>query len=283
MTGSGLFASQRRRRRIESAVAYAIAIAATLVTLFPLYWLFVISTKSPREAFKSPPDLVYVPDFSKYLEVWNSAGIGHAFLNSVIVVVVGVALALLIATPAAYAIVRFRIRGRRWLMLWLLLAYAIPEFLFVIPMYVLYHQLGLYDTQVGLALVYQVFAVPFAVWLLQAFFMEVPVDLGDAARIDGASEVQSLVQIYVPLVASGLGATAVLVGINMWNEVTIALSLTQSQATTVTIAVAGFRGYASIHWQEMAAAAVMAVVPMIIFAAVAQRYLVKGLTFGAVK
>jgi multiple sugar transport system permease protein len=283
MTGSGRFASRRRRRRIGNAVAYAIVISATLVTLFPLYWLFVISTKTPREAFKTPPDLVYIPDFSKYFAVWSSAGIGHAFLNSVIVVVVGVSLALLIATPTAYAMVRFRVRARRWVLLWLLLAYATPEFLFVIPMYVLYHQFGLYDTQIGLALIYQVFAVPFTVWLLEAFFLEVPADLGDAARIDGASELQSLVQIYVPLAAPGLAATAVLVGINMWNEVTIALSLTQSQATTVTIAVAGFRGYASIHWQEMAAASVMAVVPMIFFAAVAQRYLVKGLTFGAVK
>ena len=268
---------------MADGVAYAIAIGATLVTLFPLYWLFVISTKTPREAFKSPPDLVYVPDFSKYLEVWNTAGIGQAFLNSVIVVVVGVALTLLIATPAAYAIVRFRVRRRRLVMLWLLLAYATPEFLFVIPMYVLYHQFGLYDTQIGLALIYQVFAVPFAVWLLQSFFMEVPPALSDAARIDGASEVQSLVRIYVPLSAPGIAATAVLVGINMWNEVTIALSLTFDQSRTVPIAVAGFRGYAAIRWQEMATAAVLAVVPMIFFAALAQRYLVKGLTFGAVK
>jgi multiple sugar transport system permease protein len=268
---------------VGDGIAYAIAIGATIVTLFPLYWLFVISTKTPRDAFKSPPDLVYLPDFSKYLSIWGSAGFGHAFLNSVIVVILGVTLALLIATPAAYAIVRFRIRGGRWVRLWLLLAYTTPEFLFVIPMYVLYQQFGLFDTQVGLAVIYQVFAVPFAVWLVQSFFMEVPSDLGDAARVDGCSEAQSLVRIYLPLAAPGLAATAVLVGINMWNEVTIALSLTFEESKTVTIAVAGFRGYAAIRWQEMAAAAVTAVVPMIAFAALAQRYLVKGLTFGAVK
>lgn len=283
MTRSSRFASRRSRRRVGDLAAYAIAIIATLATLFPLYWLFVISTKTPREAFKSPPDLIYAPDFSAYAEVWNSSGFGQAFLNSVIVVVGGVALTLVIATPAAYAIVRFRVRAVRWLMLWLLLAYAIPEFLFVLPMYVLYHHLGLYDTQIGLVLIYQVFAVPFAVWLLQSFFMEVPPDLGDAALVDGASEIQSLIRIHIPLVAPGLAATAVLIGILMWNEVTIALSLTFSEATTATIAVAEFRGYASIHWQEMAAAGVMAVVPMIVLAAVAQRYLVKGLTFGAVK
>jgi multiple sugar transport system permease protein len=283
LSGPRVLASRRQRRRIGDGIAYVIAIGATVITLFPLYWLFVISTKLPRDAFKSPPDLVYVPDFSKYVSIWGSAGFGHAFLNSIIVVILGVTLALLIAVPAAYSIVRFRIRGGRWVRLWLLLAYTTPEFLFVIPMYVLYQQFGLFDTQIGLAVIYQVFAVPFAVWLVQSFFMEVPSDLGDAARVDGCSEAQSLVRIYLPLAAPGLAATAVLVGINMWNEVTIALSLTFEESKTVTIAVAGFRGYAAIRWQEMAAAAVTAVVPMIVFAAVAQRYLVKGLTFGAVK
>lgn len=280
---SGLLRSQRRSRRAGSIVAYAIAFIALVVTLFPLYWLFAISTKVPRDAFKTPPDFLYVPDFSKYASIWGTAGFGHAFLNSVIVVLAGVAIALLIATPAAYALIRFRLRGARYLRLWLLLAYTTPEFLFVIPMYVLYQQVGLYDTQIGLALIYQVFAVPFAVWLLQAFFGEVPRELGDAARIDGCSDLQSLLRVYVPLAAPGLAATAILVGINMWNEVTIALSLTFDAGKTVTIAVAGYRGYAAIRWQEMAAAAVTAVVPMIVFAGLAQRYLVRGLTFGAVK
>jgi ABC-type glycerol-3-phosphate transport system permease component len=101
--------------------------------------------------------------------------------------------------------------------------------------------------------------------------------------VDGASDLQTLLRVYLPLAAPGLAATAVLVGINMWNEVTIALSLTFDQARTVTIAVAGYRGYAAIRWQEMAAAAVTAILPMVAFAALAQRYLVKGLTFGAVK
>jgi ABC-type glycerol-3-phosphate transport system permease component len=278
-----LFGSYRMRRRLSLAAAWAVALMAVFVTLFPLFWLFVISTKTPRDAFKIPPDLIYVPDLSKYFSIWQTAGFGHAFLNSVIVVLVGVALTLLIATPAAYALVRFRVRGERYLKLWLLLAYTTPEFLFVIPMYVLYQQFGLYDTQIGLAIVYQVFAVPFAVWLIQAFLQEVPSELGDASRVDGASEFQSLVRVYLPLAAPGLAATAILVGINMWNEVTIALALTFDQGKTVTVAVAGFRGYAAVRWQEMTAAAVVAVIPMIVFAGLAQRYIVRGLTFGAVK
>jgi ABC-type glycerol-3-phosphate transport system permease component len=121
------------------------------------------------------------------------------------------------------------------------------------------------------------------VWLIQSFLAEVPHELGDAARVDGCGELESLLRIYLPLAAPGLAATAILVGINMWNEVTIALSLTFDQGRTVTIAVAGFRGYAAIRWQEMAAASVTAVLPMLAFAALAQRYIVKGLTFGAVR
>ncbi len=256
---------------------------ATFISLFPLYWLFVISTKSPREAFETPPQLLYVPDFSKYVEVWNSAAFSDAFINSIQVVVLGVALTLIVATPAAYAALRFRIRGGRYMRLWLLLAYTTPEFLFVIPMYVAYQSIGLYDTVIGLAIIYQVFAIPFAVWLIQSFLSEVPRELGDSARVDGASELQTLLRVYLPLAAPGIAATAILIGINMWNEVTIALSLTFDNARTVQIAVAGYRGYASIRWQEMAAAAVMAVIPMLIFAGIAQRYIVKGLTFGAVK
>ncbi|MEI7744302.1 MAG: carbohydrate ABC transporter permease [Chloroflexota bacterium] len=273
----------RRRLGPSTIVAYILALVATFLSLFPLYWLFVISTKVPREAFKSPPDLIYVPDFSKYLQIWTTAGFGDAFLSSTLVILFGVLTTLLVATPAAYALVRFRVRGQRWFRLWLLLAYTTPEFLFVIPMYVLYQQLGLYDTVFGLVIIYQVFAIPFAVWLIQAFLGEVPRELGDSARVDGAGELQTLLKVYLPLAAPGLAATAILVGVNMWNEVTIALSLTFDQARTVQVAVAGFRGYAAIRWQEMAAAAVTAIVPMVIFAGIAQRYIVKGLTFGAVK
>ncbi len=272
----------RARTRLTTGAAYVIALLATFASLFPLYWLFVISTKTPREAFQTPPQLIYAPDFSKYLEVWGS-GFGESFLNSTLVVLLGIAMTLFAATPAAYAIVRFRIRGGRYVRLWLLLAYTTPEFLFVIPLYVAYQQLGLYDTVLGLAIIYQVFTIPFAIWLIESFLREVPRELADSARVDGCSELQTLLKVYLPLAAPGLAATSILVGINMWNEVTIALSLTFDEARTVQIAVAGYRGYAAIRWQEMAAAAVTAVVPMIIFAGIAQRYIVKGLTFGAVK
>lgn len=273
----------RVRRRISRLLAYCIAVVAVLVTLFPVFWIFGISIKTQRDAFAMPPVWVFKPIWANYVKIWQTAGFAEAFRNSIIVTILGVIIALLVAIPAAYALNRMPFRGKGGFSIWLLLAYMLPEFLFIIPMYVLYQRLNLYDTQIGLALVYQVFLLPFSIWLLRGFFHDVPVELEDAARIDGCSRFQTLRAIYVPLTAPGIAATAILSAIWVWNELTIALALTFESAKTVTVAAAGFRGYASINWGAMSAASIVSILPMFIFAIIAQRYIVEGLTLGAVK
>lgn len=273
----------RIRQRSIDVLAYIVAFLAIILTLFPIFWIFTISIKTERDAFAMPPVWFFEPVWGNYARIWQTAGFGQAFFNSVVVTSAGVFLALLVGIPAAYALNRLAFRGKRTLMIWMLLAYMLPEFLFMIPMYVLYQRMGLYDTQIGLALVYQVFVLPFAIWLLRGFFNEVPSELEDAARIDGSSRLGTLYRIYLPLTAPGIAATAILSAIWIWNELTIALALTFDSAQTVTVAVAGFRGYASIDWGAMTAASIVAIAPMAIFAALAQRYIVKGLTLGAVK
>lgn len=275
--------SARATRRLMTVIAYLLALVAVVVTLFPIFWIFTISIKSQRDAFAMPPVWVFKPEWNNYLEIWQQAGFGRAFRNSVVITLGGVALALLLGIPAAYALNRMEFRGKRLFVIWLLISYMFPEFLFIIPMYVLYQQLGLYDTQVGMALVYQVFVLPFTIWLLRSFFADVPVELEDAARIDGCTRFQTLRLIYFPLTAPGISATAILAAIWIWNELTIALALTFDVSKTVTVAVAGFRGYASIDWGGMTAASIVSIIPMLIFAAFAQRYIVEGLTLGAVK
>lgn len=273
---------QRRVARTPWLAYGSVGLALTM-TIFPILWLFTISTKLPADAFAMPPKLLYRPVFDAYSEVWVSAGFGQSFLNSIEVVTMGVILALLLAVPAAYALTRFRFRFRRLLGIWLLGAYMLPEFLFIIPMYVLYQQTGLYDTTIGLALMYQVFGLPLAVWMLQAFLADVPRELGEAALLDGCTHLQALIRVYLPIIAPGLAATAIVLGIYMWDEVPIALSLTFEQARTVPIAVAGFRGYGAIQWDQMAAASIVAIAPMLVLVAVVQRHIVKGLALGAVK
>lgn len=273
----------KTKRKIITILAYCLAILAVVLTLFPILWIFGISIKTQRDAFAMPPVFIFKPIWSNYGKIWQTAGFATAFRNSIIVTSIGVLLALLIGVPAAYAMNRLPFRGKGTLSVWLLLSYMLPEFLFIIPMYVLYQKIGLYDTQIGLAIVYQVFLLPFTIWLLRGFFADVPTELEDAARIDGCTRLQTLQKVYLPLTAPGIAATAILAAIWIWNELTIALALTFETAKTVTVAVAGFRGYASIDWGAMTAASIVSIVPMFIFAALAQRYIVEGLTLGAVK
>ncbi|MEZ4705996.1 MAG: carbohydrate ABC transporter permease [Caldilineaceae bacterium] len=275
--------AHQTRQLPNRVIAYLIALGAILLTLFPIVWILSISLKTQREAFALPPALFFRPIWDHHAAIWAKEGFRDAFFNSILVTLIGIVLAIAIAIFTAYALNRLQFRGKRVLMVWLLLAYMLPEFLFVIPMYALYQRIGLYDTHFGLALVYQVFVLPYAVWLLRSFFQEIPADLDDAAHIDGCTYWQILRYVYIPVSAPGIAATAILAAIWIWNELTIALALTFSRAETVTVAVAAFRGYASIEWGPMTAASITAILPMLIFAAFAQKYIVKGLTLGSVK
>ncbi|MCY3916914.1 MAG: carbohydrate ABC transporter permease [Chloroflexi bacterium] len=272
-----------RRDQMERLLAYLISLAAILLTLFPIVWLLSVSLKTQRDAFAMPPKLIFEPIADHFLGLLERPGFVEAFLNSVYVTALGVLIAIVIAVFASYGIHRFRFRGKKLFGIWLLLAYMLPEFLFIIPMYVLYQRIGWYDSHIGLALVYQVHALPFAVWLIRSFFKEVPAELDDAARIDGSGHLKTLRYVYIPLAAPGISATAILTAIWIWNELTIALSLTFGDAQTITVAVASFRGYTSINWGQMAAASIVAIVPMLVFSIFAQKYIVKGLTLGSLK
>ena len=263
--------------------AYAIALAAILITLFPIVWIFTISIKTKRDAFAIPPVWRFEPVWQNYWTLWENETFRNAILNTATITAIGVVLSIVIAIPAAYALNRLRVRGKTLIAAWLLLAYMLPEFLFIIPMYVLYHSIGLYDTQIGLALVYQVHVLPFAIWMLRSFFAEIPADLDEAARIDGCGHLRTLMVVYVPMSLPGIGATSILSAIWIWNELAIALGLTFSNAQPLTLAMASFRGYASIDWGPMSAASILAIIPMLLFALIAQKWIVKGLTLGAVK
>ncbi len=271
------------RAQLEKLLAYLIALAAILLTLFPIVWILSISLKTQRDAFAVPPKWLFEPIWDHYMALWEKPGFVDAFLNTIYVTLLGVSMAIVIAIFASYSIHRFHFRGKKLFGIWLLLAYMLPEFLFVIPMYVLYQRIGWYDTHIGLALVYQVHSLPFAVWLIRSFFKEIPAELDDASRIDGCNHLGTLRHVYIPLAAPGIAATAILTAIWIWNELTIALSLSFSNAQTITVAVASFRGYASINWGPMTAASIVAIVPMLVFSIFAQKYIVKGLTLGSLK
>lgn len=275
--------SGRLMARLSAAWAYVFTGAMVLFSLFPVYWVLTVSLKSKRDSLANPPLWLFDPVAANYIKLWSHDTFKYTFLNSVIITILGVVLSLAIAIPTAYAIVRLKIRGQNIVGVWLILAYMLPEFLFVLPMFSLYQWTGLYDTHVGLALMYQVHVLPLSIWLLSSFFREINPAIDEAARIEGCTNWQILTKIYVPCTLPGMVATAILNAIWIWNELAIALGLTFSKAQTVTLGVTSFRGYAALDWGAMTAASIIAIVPMLIFAIVAQKHIVKGLTLGAVK
>lgn len=262
---------------------YSVALIAVAVSLFPIFWILTIALKSRMDAFAMPPVWFFSPVWENFGRAWSAQGFSDAFFNSLIVCALGNILALSAGIPAAYYLNKRHVPGRKTILIWLLVSYMLPEFLFIVPIYVMFQSIGLYDTVVGLALIYQVFTLPFTIWLLRAFFAEVPEALAEAARLEGAGTLRIVWTIYVPIAAPGIAATVILNSIKMWNELTIALALTFEKAQTVTLAVAGFRGYASIDWGAMSAASIITILPMALFAILAQRRIVQGLSLGAVK
>jgi ABC-type glycerol-3-phosphate transport system permease component len=271
------------RARRATILSYAILILAGFLSLFPILWIMGISLKTQADAFAMPPKLIFVPIWDHYAKVWGDAAFIKGFFNSVFAALLGNLMAFVIGIPAAFALNQRRVPARGAILAWLLLSYMLPEFLFVIPMYGLFQATGLYDSVFSLALVYQTFTLPFTIWMMRAFFADVPFALYEAARLEGAKSWQILLRVYLPMAAPGIAATAILNTIRIWNELAIALGLTFDKAQTVTLAVAAYRGYASIDWGALSAAAITSMLPMLIFAVLAQRQIVGGLSLGAVK
>ena len=263
--------------------AYLFTGGMILLSLFPVYWVLTVSLKSKRDSLANPPLWLFEPVTSSYIKLWNHDTFKDTFFNSIIITLIGIILSLAIALPTAYALVRLKLKGKNLVGIWLILAYMLPEFLFVLPMFSLYQWTGLYDTYLGLALMYQVHVLPLSIWLLSSFFREINPAIDEAARIEGCSHWQILTRIYIPCTLPGLVATAILNAIWIWNELAIALGLTFSNAQTVTLGVTSFRGYAALDWGAMTAASIVAIIPMLLFALVAQKHIVKGITLGAVK
>ena len=263
--------------------AYIVSFFAIAFTLLPVTWLFMLSIKSKGETFTKPPKWIFDPTIKNYTKLWDNDLFKDTFFNSIFITLISIVLSITIALFAAYALKRYQIKFKTAFMQWLLLAYMLPEFLFVLPMFAIYQTIGIYDTYLGMAIIYQVHVLPFSIWMLRSFLEEIPKEIDDAAIIDGCSPLQAIYKIYLPLIIPGIVATAILNGIWVWNELAIALGLTFFDAQPITVGVASFRGYASIDWGGMTGSAIVSMIPMILFAAFAQKHIVKGLTLGSVK
>jgi multiple sugar transport system permease protein len=266
---------------------YVLLAMAALAALAPVYWMATISLKSEVDQFAAPPRwLVFTPTPAHYIDAFSARSFGQYLITSVIVSVLSTASAITLGTLAAYALARFRLPAGmdRRLSLWILSTRMFPPIVTAVPLFLLMRDLRLLNTITSLVIVYTALNLPFVVWMMRGFFQELPRELEEAAMVDGDSRLGALVRVVLPLARPGLAATSVFCLIVSWNEFLLALVLTQTDAAmTLPVAIAGRVTQYEIEWGVMSAAGMVAMLPILIFAMAVQRYLVRGLSLGAIK
>lgn len=266
----------------KAALTAAVAAPAAL-TVFPIFWMVLISLKTQRDALSMPPQLIFTPTFEAYLAVWAKAGFAPALLNSVLVSGVNLIACLSIGLLAAYAISRFKFPGANLILFGFLVTRIFPPVALVTPYFLNLNWLGLQDTAAGLAIAYVAMNLPLAVWMLKGYIDAIPEELEQCAMVDGATRWQAATKITLPLIAPGLAATSVFVFVGSWNEFLFALVLTSRSARTLPTVIAEFIGDTGIAWPQIMAASTIALAPVMIATFFLQKHIAAGLTAGAVK
>ncbi len=267
---------------IELGLRY-VGLAILLVFfMFPIYWLLSTSLKTQVDAFSMPPKWLFIPTLENYYHVLLNTDFPAQARNSLVAALSNVALSMVIGTLAAYAISRFKV-GTKNLLYWFLGIRMIPPIVAAIPLFLIAASLRLIDTAFILPILYLTLNLPFVIWMMKSFIDEIPPDIEESALVDGCSYPGALVRVVVPLAAPGLVATAVFCFIMAWNEFLFAMIFTRANMMTLPVAISGFITEEQIFWGYLTAAATIAAIPPIIFVFVFNRYLVRGLTFGAMK
>lgn len=270
---------------------YGSALLVALVVLAPPAWLFISSISSQRELLNVPVHWIpQEPTFDRYRQIALAGGSDSAavfrrsMLNSLIIATSVTAICLVFGSIAAYSFARMRFAGHGRLLYLLLISYTLPPIMLVVPLYTIMGDLGWTDTLHGLIVVYSALIMPFAVWIMRGYFQTIPAELEDAAMTDGCTRLGAFVRVILPLSAPGLVATALFCFLLAWEEFLLALIFTSSPAAkTIPVAIAEFTGRHAIDFGMMAAGGIIAAIPPVLIALVFQRYLISGLSSGAIK
>lgn len=251
--------------------------------VFPLFWLLLTSLKTRVDAFSYPPKFIFTPTYDNYRKVLEDGTFLHYYWNSVKVSFLSTFFSLLLALPAAYALARFPMRKKEDFAFWVLSTRMAPPIMVILPFYLVFKQFNLLDTTFGLVLIYMTFSLSFILWMMRSYFESIPVDLEEAARIDGLSRLSAFLRVVIPLSAPGIAASCIFSFIMSWNEFLYSLILTGDKTKTATVAITGFITFEGIRWGEVAAAGIMVVLPVLVFGILIQKYLIQGMTMGGVK
>ena len=273
-------AKQRVAKTAGTIVRYAAGAAAIVFFVFPLVWLLKASFNKPIDAITLPPVWIFRPMINNYLEIFRGEPFLRFLKNSVLVSSFSTLLAIVIGLPAAYAFARHEFKGKSDLAFWILSIFMFPPLASILPYIILFNRLNLVDTIPGLTLAHLGMILPIAVWLMQRFIREIPVELEEAAFVDGAGTVQRILKVIIPMTASGIAAAAVFCYIFSWNDFIFALVLAPVSAKTLPVASVSLSSWAYINWGKISAACVIITFPVLVLIFGARKYLVRGFTFG---
>ncbi|WP_332719525.1 carbohydrate ABC transporter permease [Pelagibacterium mangrovi] len=269
-----------RRKVVVSIVAWAIG----LVIFFPILWTILTSFKSEGEAISIPPSFLFFDwTLENYETVQSRSNYFRHFTNSVISAVGSTLLGLLIAVPAAWAMAFSPTKRTKDVLMWMLSTKMLPAVGVLVPIYLIFRDLRLLDSHIGLIVVLTMINLPIIIWMLFTYFKEIPVDILEAARMDGANLRQEVIHVLTPMAVPGIASTLLLNIILAWNEAFWTLNLTTTNAAPLTTFIASYSSPEGLFWAKLSAASTLAIAPILIMGWFSQKQLVRGLTFGAVK
>lgn len=269
--------------RVWGGVMVALLGGFVLLWLFPIYWIVLTSFKTPLIINEKTPVFFFTPTTENYRHLFTEFNFARPLWNSLVVTSISTVIVIILALLAAYALARMDVPGGKNIAVWMLSLRFMPPIAIVIPFFIAWQRLGIIDTHLGLILVYVSFNLPFAVWMLRGFLVEVPRDLDEAAMLDGLGHVAILRRIIFPVIAPGVAVTAIFTFVFAFNEYLMALVLTSRNASTVPVTVAKFIQPYSILWGDVGAAATIQLVPILIVVFLLQRHIMRGISLGAVK
>lgn len=264
---------------VRTFFAWAIA----LLLFFPLLWLGLTAFKTEMQAIAVPPQLFFTPTLSSFAEVQERSDYLLYAKNSLITSLVSTILGLMIAAPAAYSMAFFRTKRTRDILMWMLSTKMMPAVGALVPVYVMAQTTGMLDSLPALIIVFTLSNLPIMVWMLYSAFKEVPNDILEAVRLDGATVWDEFRHVILPLTMGGIASTGLLCLVLAWNEAFWSLNLTSAHAGTLAALIASYSSPEGLFWAKLSAASLLAIAPIIVFGWFSQKQLVQGLTFGAVK
>jgi multiple sugar transport system permease protein len=272
------------RRRMAATAGIGFLLLYLVVSLFPIFWIVISSVKRSVDTLAMPPVWWFQPTLNAYLQVFVFENYGRYFFNTTVIALATTVISLAVGSMAAYVIDRYRFRFSDVIAYALLATRMIFPIVYAIPLFLLYRDLNLLDTHVGLVIAYTTFSLPYAVWIMAGFFAAVPREVDEAAMVDGCSRFGAFYRVILPLTAPGLAAASIFILLLAWNEFLFALVLAGGgTAKTLPVAAAQLIGQREIQWNELCAVSTATIVPLLLFFGLVHKYLLRGMIAGAVK